>query len=88
MPASTILVLEVRRDRRRLARPILTTAGYTVTRTTDPDEAFAKVAEHQLAVIDVGAGIAKGEDRLRAVPRDPGDAGDDGRPDPVRRRDR
>ena len=54
MPASTILVLESAATGAASLEPILTSAGYTVTRTTDPDEAFAKVAEHQLAVIDVG----------------------------------
>ena len=34
--------------------PQLTPAGYTVTQTTDPDEAFPKVVEHQLAILDVG----------------------------------
>ena len=49
MPASTILLLEsdaaASRDR---SAAILTGAGYTVTRTADPDEAFGKAAEHQL----------------------------------------
>ena len=60
MPASTILVLESAATGDASLEPILSSAGYTVTRTTDPDEAFAKVAEHQLAVIDVGAGGSKG----------------------------
>jgi pilus assembly protein CpaE len=54
MPASTILVLESADAGAESLAPILTTAGYTVTRTTDPEEAFAKVAENQLAVVDVG----------------------------------
>jgi len=57
VPASTILVLESPTTADSLA-PILTSAGYTVTRTVDPDDAFAKVVEHQLAVIDIGAGLA------------------------------
>lgn len=60
MPASTIIVLESAATGDASLAPILSSAGYTVTRTIDPDEAFAKVAEHQLAVIDVGAGGAKG----------------------------
>ena len=59
MPASTILVLESADSGAESLAPILTTAGYTVTRTSDPDEAFAKVAEHQLAILDVGK-TAKG----------------------------
>jgi len=55
VPASTIIVIEST-DTADSLGPILTTAGYTVTRTSDPDEAFAKVADHQLAIIDLGAG--------------------------------
>ena len=58
MPASTILVLEAAATGDASLAPILLSSGYTVTRTSDPDEAFAKVAEHQLVAIDVGAGIA------------------------------
>lgn len=59
MPASTILVLESADAGAKSLAPILTTSGYTVTRTNDPDEAFAKVAENQLAIIDFGK-MAKG----------------------------
>ena len=59
MPASTILVLESADAGAKSLAPILTTSGYTVTRTADPDEAFAKVAENQLAIIDLGK-TAKG----------------------------
>ena len=55
MPASTILILEsVATSAEASLAPHLTSAGYTVTQTTDPDEAFARIVEHQLAVIDVG----------------------------------
>jgi pilus assembly protein CpaE len=60
VPASTIIVLETATTGATSLAPLLSSAGYTVTRTTDPEEAFAKVAEHQLAVIDVGAGGSKG----------------------------
>lgn len=53
MPASTILVIHSATDAESIA-PILTTAGYTVTDLTDADEAFARVVEHQLVVIDLG----------------------------------
>ena len=59
MPASTILVIETAAAGADSLGPILTTSGYTVTRTTDRDEALAKVAENQLAIIDVGK-TAKG----------------------------
>lgn len=53
MPASSILVLETAATGDASLVPQLTLAGYTVTRTTDPDEAFAKIVEHQLAILDV-----------------------------------
>ena len=54
MPASTIIVLETAATATASLVPQLTSAGYTVTQTTDPDEAFAKIVEHQLAILDVG----------------------------------
>jgi pilus assembly protein CpaE len=59
VPASTILVIESANAGADSLGPILTTAGYTVTRATGPDAGFAKVAEHQLAIIDLGK-AAKG----------------------------
>ncbi len=59
MPASTILVLETPTTADSLA-PILSGAGYTVTQTVDADEAFGRIVEHQLAVIDIGAGAGAG----------------------------
>ncbi len=64
---------------------ILTGAGYTVTRTAEPDEAFAKAAEHQLVIIDVADGPEVGG---RDLPRDPGDADADRGPGHVRQRQR
>ena len=69
MPASTILLLESDATAGASSRPILTDAGYTVTLTADPDEAFAEVAEHQLVIIDVGG---RPETAGRRLPRDPG----------------
>ncbi len=57
MPASTILLLESTTTGDATLAPILTGAGYTVTRTTDLAEAVTKVPEHQLVAIDVGAGV-------------------------------
>ena len=54
MPASTILVLESAATAEASLAPHLISAGYTVTQTTDPEEAFSRIVEHQLAVIDVG----------------------------------
>src|SRR5688500_12281828 len=56
LPASTILVLESAATADTSLVPQLTLAGYTVTQTTDPDEAFSQVVEHQLAILDVGVG--------------------------------
>ena len=58
MPASTILVLESTTTGDASLAPILANAGYTVTRTSDPSEALAQVADHQLVAIDVGPGVA------------------------------
>jgi pilus assembly protein CpaE len=55
VPASTILVIETDAAAADSLGPILGTAGYTVTRLGDADEAFARVNEHQLVVIDLGA---------------------------------
>ncbi|MFL5684478.1 MAG: AAA family ATPase [Chloroflexota bacterium] len=57
MPASTILVLESAATGDASLAPILVSAGYTVTQSSDPDEAIAQVADHQLVAVDVGPGI-------------------------------
>jgi len=65
LPASTILVLESAATAAASLAPHLTSAGYTVTQTTEADEALSLIVEHQLAVLDVGVGdvgskLAKG----------------------------
>ena len=60
MPAS-ILILESPSTGAASLAPQLTTAGYSVTQTTNPDEAFALIVEQQLAVIDVGANDGSGK---------------------------
>ena len=57
MPASTILVLESAATGAASLAPILVSAGYTVTQSSDADAALGQVADHQLVAIDVGAGI-------------------------------
>lgn len=59
MPASTILVIESTTKDDASLGPILSTAGYTVTRVSDPDEAFGQIAANQLAIVDIRTG-AKG----------------------------
>ena len=56
MPASTILLLETDAETGGSTAKILSDAGYAVTLTTDPDEAFAKAVGHQLVIIGVVAG--------------------------------
>ncbi|MEX1172821.1 MAG: AAA family ATPase [Chloroflexota bacterium] len=60
MPASTILVLSDAESAGDAIAPILTSAGYTVTPIADADEAFGRVVEHQLAIIDLRAGTPVG----------------------------
>jgi len=69
VPASAILVLEPA-DHADSLVPILGSAGYTITRTSDPAEAFAGIMDHQLAVIDLGSepdGGRRGIDLCREI---------------------
>jgi pilus assembly protein CpaE len=75
VPASTILIFEPDPTAEDSIGPILSGSGYTVTRVKDSDQSFAAVAEHQLAVIDIGAsGGAEGRSgvdvcrEIRATP--------------------
>jgi pilus assembly protein CpaE len=56
LPASTILLLDSDAEAGEAIAAILNRAGYDVTTTTDPDEAFAKAAEQQLVIIDIASG--------------------------------
>jgi pilus assembly protein CpaE len=56
VPASTILLLESDPSTDETIAEILIGAGYTVTRTTDPADALANAADHQLLVIDLVMG--------------------------------
>jgi pilus assembly protein CpaE len=56
VPASSILLLASAGAADESVAAILTSAGYTVTQTADPEEALAKAAEHQLVVVDVTKG--------------------------------
>jgi pilus assembly protein CpaE len=68
VPSSPILVLETADATGSLAT-ILSSAGYPVTTTIDPDEAFTRVVEHDLAVLDIGAGTGgkSGTDLCREI---------------------
>lgn len=67
MPASTILLIDADVEFGETIASILTRVGYTVTNSTDPDEAFAKVGEHQLAIIDVVSGPKTAFDLCREI---------------------
>jgi pilus assembly protein CpaE len=56
LPASTILLIDADAKSAETISTALTNVGYTVTTATDPDDGFAKVADHQLAIIDVVSG--------------------------------
>jgi len=56
LPASTILLIDADAPSAEAISTALTAVGYTVTTAADPSEAFGKVADHQLAIIDVVSG--------------------------------
>ena len=67
MPASTILLIEADPASGELINSVLTKVGYTVTTIADADEAFAKVAENQLAILDVVSGEKSAFDICREI---------------------
>jgi pilus assembly protein CpaE len=56
LPASTILLIDADAPSAEAISTALTAVGYTVTTAADPGDAFGKVADHQLAIIDVVSG--------------------------------
>jgi pilus assembly protein CpaE len=71
VPASTILLLASDAASAESTATILAGAGYTVTRTASPDQAFAKAAEHQLVIVDLASGPKSAVEvcrELRAAP--------------------
>lgn len=67
MPASTILLIESDAPSGESIAGVLTRVGYTVTTIADADEAFGKVADHQLAIIDVVTGPKSAVDICREI---------------------
>ncbi|MEJ7748026.1 MAG: response regulator [Candidatus Limnocylindrales bacterium] len=71
MPASTIIIIEGDPGSVDSLGPLLTSAGYTVVRLADTEDALDKIVEHQLAVVDAGAeapgGARSGLDLCRAI---------------------
>lgn len=67
MPASTILLIEADAASGESIAGVLTRAGYTVTTIADPAEAFGRVGDHQLAIIDVVTGPKSAVDLCREL---------------------
>jgi pilus assembly protein CpaE len=67
VPASTILLLATDAAASEATAAILSSAGYTITQTADPDEAFAKAVEHQLVIVDVPEGPRSAIDICREI---------------------
>ena len=67
MPASPILLLDSDPVAAESIVSILSGAGYTVTSTADPDEAFSRAVEHQLVIIDVVGGPRSADEICREI---------------------
>ena len=67
MPASTIVLLESDAAAGESVARILSDAGYTVTVTADPEDAFARAAENQLVILGVVAGPRASVDICREI---------------------
>jgi pilus assembly protein CpaE len=67
LPASTILLIEADTASGELINGVLSKVGYTVTTIADADEAFGRVAEHQLAIVDVVSGSKSAFDICREI---------------------
>ena len=70
LPASTILLIDADAPSAEAISTALTAVGYTVTTVADPGEAFGKVADHQLAIIDVVSGEKTAFDVCKRDPLD------------------
>jgi pilus assembly protein CpaE len=67
VPASTILLLESETATAESIAKILSGVGYTVTTTADPEQAFAKAADHQLLIIGTTTGARSAVDLCREI---------------------
>jgi pilus assembly protein CpaE len=71
VPAATILLLDANAADADLIGGILTGVGYSVTTLPDADEAFGRIADHQLVVLDIIAGPKSATEvcaEIRATP--------------------
>jgi pilus assembly protein CpaE len=67
LPASTILLIEADPASGELISGVLSKVGYSVTTIADADEAFPRVIEHQLAIVDVVSGEKSAFDICREI---------------------
>jgi pilus assembly protein CpaE len=67
VPAATILLLDSDPVGAAVISDGLTRVGYTVTSLTDADEAFRRVTEHQLVILDVVEGPKTAVDVCREI---------------------
>jgi pilus assembly protein CpaE len=67
VPASTILLIDADAAFAETISSDLTGTGYTVTTIASPDEAFSKISDHQLAIIDVVKGSKTAYDVCREI---------------------
>jgi pilus assembly protein CpaE len=71
VPASTVLLIEADPAFAETISAALTKVGYTVTTFPDPEDAFAKVSDNQLVIVDVVTGDKTAADvcrQIRAAP--------------------
>ena len=66
VPASTILLIEADAASGETIAPVLSRVGYTVT-VSEPADAFGKVADHRLVIIDVVTGEKSAPDICREI---------------------
>jgi pilus assembly protein CpaE len=67
VPASTILLIDADAAAAQSIASVLTGVGYAVTVSPTPEDALAKVAGHQLVIVDVVAGDRTGVDVVREI---------------------
>jgi pilus assembly protein CpaE len=67
LPASTILIISADAESAETIGGALKNAGYEVTTVPDPGDAFGKVGDHQLAIIDVITGERTAVDVCREI---------------------
>jgi pilus assembly protein CpaE len=67
VPASTILLIDADAAATETISSALRSVGYTVDVSTDPDDAFPKIADHQLVIVDVIGTDRTGVDVCREI---------------------